>query len=178
MKQLKKFLAVAGMALALGFTSSNVSAQGNFDPEQMRQRMMERYREMLEIKGDDEWKAISGLVEKVNTARRDVMAFGGGGFGGFGGRGGRDRGGDNANNNGGGERRRGGGFFGEPPAEATALRAAIENKASADEIKAKMAKFREARKAKETELTKAQEDLRKVLSVRQEAAAVTAGLIQ
>lgn len=175
MKQLKKFLAVAGMALALGFTSSNASAQGNFDPEQMRQRMMERYREMLEIKGDDEWKAISGLVEKVNTARRDVMAFGGGGFGGFGGRGGgRDRGGDN--NQGGGQRR--GGFFGEPPAEATALRTAIENKASADEIKAKMAKFREARKAKEAELAKAQEDLKKVLTVRQEGAAVAAGLIQ
>ena len=116
MKQLKKVLALAAMAAALGFSNANVSAQG-FDPEQMRQRMMERYREQLEVKSDDEWKVISPMVEKVTTARRNVMAFGGGGFGGFGGRGGRDRGGDN--NQGGGERRRGG-FFGEPPAEATA----------------------------------------------------------
>lgn len=178
MKQLKKVLALAVMAAALGFSNANVSAQG-FDPEQMRQRMMERYREQLEIKSDDEWKAISPMIEKVTNARRDVMAFGGGGFGGFGGRGGPGgRGGGNDNNQGGGERRRGGGFFGEPPAEATALRTAIENKASADDVKAKLAKYRDARKAKEAELTKAQEDLKKVLSVRQEAAAVVAGLLQ
>lgn len=177
MKQLKKFLALAAVAAAVGFGTANVSAQG-FDPEQMRQRMMERYREQLEIKSDDEWKAISPMIEKVNSARRDVMAFGGGGFGMFGGgRGGRD-GGNSNNNQGGGERRRGGGFFGEPPAEATALRTAIENKASADDVKAKLAKYRDARKAKEAELTKAQEDLKKVLSVRQEAAAVVAGLLQ
>lgn len=180
MKQLKKVLALAAVAAALGFANANVSAQG-FDPEQMRQRMMERYREQLEVKSDDEWKLISERIEKVTNARRDVMGFGGGGFGGmFGpGRGGRDRGGDGNNNNqGGGERRRGGGFFGEPPAEATALRTAIENKASADEVKAKLAKYRDARKAKEAELAKAQDELKKVLSVRQEAAAVVAGLLQ
>jgi Spy/CpxP family protein refolding chaperone len=46
-----------------------------------------------------------------------------------------------------------------------------------DEWKAKLAKFREARKAKEAALTKAQEDLRKVLTVRQEATAVSMGLL-
>jgi hypothetical protein len=58
------------------------------------------------------------------------------------------------------------------------LQKAIESKAPADELKAKLAKLREARKEKEAALEKAQEDLRKVLSVRQEAAAVLAGLLK
>ena len=59
-----------------------------------------------------------------------------------------------------------------------ALQKAVESKAPADELKAKLAKLREARKEKEAALEKAQEDLRKVLSVRQEAAAVLAGLLK
>ena len=47
-----------------------------------------------------------------------------------------------------------------------------------DELKAKLTKFREARKDKEAKLAKAQEDLKKVLSVKQEAAAVLMGLLQ
>ena len=45
-------------------------------------------------------------------------------------------------------------------------------------MKAKMAKLRDARKTKEAALTKAQDDLRKVLTVRQEATAVSMGLLQ
>ena len=45
-------------------------------------------------------------------------------------------------------------------------------------MKAKLTKFREARKDKEAKLAKAQEDLKKVLSVKQEAAAVLMGLLQ
>jgi hypothetical protein len=63
---MRKLMSVAGMAVALCCASTNLQAQerqerqdrpdrGNFDPEQMRQRMMERYREQLEIKNDDEW---------------------------------------------------------------------------------------------------------------------------
>ena len=52
------------------------------------------------------------------------------------------------------------------------------SKAPADELKAKLAKLRGARKEKEAALEKSQEDLRKVLSVRQEAAAVLAGLLK
>jgi hypothetical protein len=40
-----------------------------------------------------------------------------------------------------------------------------------------MAKMQEARKAKQAELEKAQADLRKVLSVRQEAIATASGLL-
>jgi len=81
-----------------------------------------------------------------------------------------------AGGGGGGGRR--GGFGPEPLPEAEALQKAIESQASNDEIKAKLAKLREARKEKEAKLEKAQEDLRKVLSLRQEAAAVLAGLLK
>ena len=45
------------------------------------------------------------------------------------------------------------------------------------EIKARLDRLREVRKQNETKLTKAQEELRAVLSVRQEAVAVAAGLL-
>ena len=180
-------MSVAGVALALCLVGQNVPAQerperperperdrGNFDPEQMRQRMMERYREQLEIKSDDEWKAIEPRVTKVMEARRDVGYGGGFGFRGMGGPGGPRRGGDEGGRDGGRRRE----FGGAPSPEAEALQKAIEAKASNEEIKTKLAKFREARKAKEANLTKAQDDLRKVLTVRQEASAVMMGLLQ
>ena len=80
------------------------------------------------------------------------------------------------NNNGGGNGGRGG-FNAPPSPEAEDLQKALDAKASPDELKAKLAKFREARKVKEAALTKAQEDLRKVLTVRQEATAVSMGLL-
>lgn len=149
---------------------------GGFDPAAMRARMAERIREVLDIKSDDEWKVIEERVTKVNDARRNV-GFGGGGRmmfgGGPGGRGGAPGGGGDQ----GGGRAGRGGFGGETMPEADALQKAIEAKASADEIKAKLAKYREARKAKQAALAKAQDDLRQVLSVRQEAAAVMLGLL-
>ncbi len=166
-------------------SASPVSAQpgpGRGNPEEFRQRMMDNYRERLEIKGDDEWKAIQPLIEKVIEARREV-GFGGGAFafgrgGGRRGGGGGGGGGDaQANGNQGGGRR--GGFFGgEPSPEAEDLQKAIESNASKEELKAKLAKYREARKDKEAKLAKAQDDLKKVLSVKQEAAAVLMGLLQ
>jgi hypothetical protein len=149
--------------------------RGNFDPEQMRQRMMERYREGLEIKGDDEWKIVQARIEKVNEARRDV-GFGGMGRMGFGrppgGGGGAP--GDQAQ----GDRRAArGGFGAQANPEAEALQKAIDSQASKDELKAALGKYREARKAKEAALEKAQDELRQVLTVRQEALAVLMGLL-
>lgn len=177
MKKINQLLAIVAVAAAL-LSVNNAMAQGrgNFDPEQLRQRMMDRYRETLEVKGDDEWKLISERVKKVMDARTEI-GFAGMGFGGgFGGRPGGERppGGD-GNNAGGEPRRR---FGPEPSAEEQALQAAIEAKAPADEIKAKLAKVREVRKAKEAKLEQAQEELKKVLSVKQEAAAVLGGLLK
>jgi len=68
MKKLNQLLALASVAVALGLSNGQLAAQdqpqqqrpgrGNFDPEQMRQRMMERVREQLEVKSDDEWKVM------------------------------------------------------------------------------------------------------------------------
>ena len=147
---------------------------GGFDPAAMRARMSERIREMLDIKGDDEWKVIEERVNKVNDARRNSSSGMGGRmmFGGPGGPGGRPGGNDQGGR--GGNR---GGFGADPMPEAEALQKAIEAKASSDEIKSKLAKYREARKARQAALAKAQDELRQVLSVRQEAAAVMLGLL-
>ena len=61
--------------------------------------------------------------------------------------------------------------------ELDALQTAINDKAPDAEIKARLERLREVRKENEVKLTKAQEDLRAVLSVRQEAGAVLAGLL-
>jgi hypothetical protein len=147
---------------------------GNFDPAQMRQRMMDRYRELLDIKSDDEWKVIEPRVQKVMEARRDV-GFGGGMRGVFGR--GRGPGGDNGGGGGGGGGNRGG--FGPQPSQAAQdLQKAIESQASADTIKTRLEAYREDRKQKQANLEKAQENLKKVLTVKQEAAAVLYGLLE
>ena len=155
---------------------------------EFQQRRMDNLKEQMEIKDDTEWKAIQPLVQKVMDAQRGAMAdrmrgamrgFGGrgGGPGGPGG-GGNNNAGDNNNNDQGGGRRRGGfGGGGEPSPEAAALEKAVEAKASNSEMKAALQKYIEARKAKEAELAAAQESLRKVLTVRQEAIATVNGLL-
>jgi hypothetical protein len=184
MTKIYRQLVLASVAVACCLSVHNAFGQADqpprqgrreFDPERMRQNMMERYREQLEITNDDEWKITEERINKVNEARRGV-GFGGFGGGAMFGRGGGRRGGDGE---GGGQgdqvRRRGGG---ESSPEREALQKAIDSKAGADEIKEKLAKYREARKEKEAKLAKAQQDLREVLTVRQEATAVLLGLLQ
>ena len=174
MRNIQSVLVSMGAAAVLLLGAGNAGAQGrgNFDPEQMRARMMERYRETFEVKDDAEWKLLEGRITKVTDARRELG--GGRGFGGPGGPGGRRGGGDGGDQ--GGDRRRS--FFGEPSPEAEALQKAIEAKASNDEIKTKLAKYRESQKTKQANLEKAQAELRQVLSVKQEANAVLMGLLQ
>lgn len=164
-----------GQALAQQGPGGMGGGRGNFDPEQMRQRMMERYKEAFGVTDNSEWKIIEERINKVNEARREVgfAGFGGGmmgmrrpGQGGQGGdqaRAGQDR-----------QRRMGP----EPDPAAEELQKAIEDKASNDVLKAKMTALRDSVKAKEAKLQAAQEDLRKVLSVRQEAQALQMGLIR
>jgi hypothetical protein len=133
---------------------------GNFDPQQFQQRMMDRYKEDLGFTNDTEWAAVQPLVQKVSEARIDALR------GGFGGRG---RGG------GGG----GGGFGGNqtPDPDREALQQAIDNNAPAAQVKTLLEKYRASVKAKQAKLEAAQADLKKVLSQKQEAAAVLAGLL-
>jgi len=136
---------------------------GNFDPAQMQQRMMDRYKEQLGFTNDTEWAAVEPLVQKVSDARVESLRAG---FGGFGGR----RGGQ-----GGGA----GGFGGnqQPDPDREALQQAIDNNAPAAQIKTLLDKYRASAKAKQAKLESAQADLKKVLSQKQEASAVLAGLL-
>jgi len=186
MQAITRFLTLATLASSLVATPAALAQQerqgppnrGNFDPEQMRARMAERYREQLEITSDDEWKVIESRINKVVEARRNAgsgrggpMAFGGQRPG---------RGGDDAQSRGDGQNanpQRGNRGFGPSSPEAEELQKALEAKASPDEIKAKLAKYREARKARQAALAKAQDELRQVLSVRQEASAVLMGIL-
>jgi len=176
MMRFNRCLVLAGVAASLSFGLSQATAQPdnqggrrNFDPAQFRERMMDRVKEQLEITDDSDWKAIQPLVQKVMDARMATMAgIGRGMMGG----GPRRPGGDNNNDQ--GARR---GPFGQPSPEAEALQRAIDGKASNTELKAAIAKYGESRKAKQAELEKAQADLRKVLSVRQEALATLNGLL-
>ncbi len=194
MKSLSRILSVAALGAAVVFSSLSASAQdangdnnggggggrrnrgggqggpggggpgGNFDPAQMRQRMAERMREQFGVKDDTEWKLISERIEKVSDARRDMGGRGGMGMM-WGGRGGGPGG-------------QGGPGGGQVNAEQEALQKAIESNAPADEIKTKLAKYRTSQKDKEAKLAKAQEDLRQVLTVKQEATAVLLGLLK
>ena len=175
MKRLMRPLLLTVGLAALVAGAGNIMAQdnggggrgGNFDPAQFQQQMMDRFKERLEMTNDDEWVAVKGLIQKVMDTRRATMS----GMG-FGGRRNNVGGGDNAGRNGGR-----GGFNAPPSPEAEDLQKALDAKASPDEVKAKLGKLRDARKAKEADLSKAQEALRKVLTVRQEATAVSMGLL-
>jgi hypothetical protein len=152
-------------------------AQGR-DPAQFRQDFLDRAHEQLEVTNNEEWKAIEPLVSKLMDAQRDVMGMRMGGM--MGGRGGRRGGGDGNNTNGGTDqqRPRRPNFFGEPSAAVTALRKAIDDKVPAAELKAKLAAVRAETKDKEAKLEAAQEELRGVLTARQEAIAVANGLLK
>jgi hypothetical protein len=170
---------------------------GDFNPQEMRQRMLERMRDQLGVTNDAEWSVMSDRITKVMDAQQALQAFGGGGPGGFGGPpfgfggpGGPGGPGGQGDDNsmpgppggmGGGPGGMGGGpggFMRESSAELSALRKSVDAKGTDDELQAKLTQLREARKKKEADLAKAQSDLRQILSVRQEAIAVTSGLLK
>jgi hypothetical protein len=175
------------MAILVGLTALDVMAQGNpgttntqprqggrqrqgnFDPAQFQQRMMDRYRERLEITDDAEWKAIQPLIQNVLDAR---LSLGTGGRGGFT----RTR------------RAAPEGNTASPSAvqtrtpersnpAAAELQKAVDSKVPTPEMKTALSKYMEYRKAKQADLDKAREALRAVLTSRQEAIAVLSGLL-
>jgi hypothetical protein len=174
MNILRKVLIAGGCAVLMALGTGNTMAQGrgNFDPAQMKQDTMDRLRDQMEIKDDQEWQAIQPKLDKAYDARREVImaAF----------RGMRpprrrntDNGGDSNN-----DRPRRNNFFGEPSPALEALQKAIDDKAPSSEIKTKLAAVRAEFKAKQDKLLAAQEDLRSVLTPRQEAIATVNGLLQ
>lgn len=141
---------------------------GNFDPaqmqKQMQQYMMQTYQQQLGITNDTDWSAVQPLVQKVmdaqNAARGSMgMMLGRGGMGGMGGPGGA------------------GGFGRQTDSAADALQKALDSNAPTAQIKVLLAEYQASQKAKQAALAAAQDDLRKVLSVRQEALGSLMGLL-
>lgn len=165
------FLVAAGLFANAQDNNAPGGGRGNFNPEEFRARMAERLKTSLKVT-DDEWTVLQPLIEKVTTKQRESMA---GRFGGFGGRGsgpsGPGGGGDRGGNGGGGDR---GGS-----AESQALREALEKDSTTPEdLKAKLNAVRESRKKATIELAAAREDLKKVVSVRQEAVLFSMGILE
>ena len=150
--------------------------RGNF--EDFRKMMADRLKTSLKV-SDEEWGVIQPLIEKVQAKQRDA---GGGRFGGGGpgrGRGGDNAGGGNAPTTG----STGGGDASRPEragtAEREALRTAVETEGTSPEtIKAKLAAVREVQAKSAAELAAAREELKKVLTIRQEAALVNFGILE
>ncbi len=174
---LKRTLVMAGMGALLTMGVNQAMAQagggggGNFDPAQFMQRRLDRIHEQMGVTNDAEWNVLEGRIQKVFEAQTALFGFRGRGGGGRQGGGG----GDNGGGAGGGGRR--GGFGGPPSPELESLQNAVQSNAPTEQIKAAMEKLRAARKAKEAELAKAQDDLKAILTVKQEAVAMANGLI-
>lgn len=186
--KINQLLAVCGITAALFFWAGNVQAQndnggnnngggrqgrGNFDPAQMQQRMMERVQTELALTNATEWSAIEPLVQKVMDARRETAGAGLGRM--FGNR---NRGGNNGGQGGGQPGGGRGGFGGTPSPEAETLQKAIDDNAPKAQIKDLLVKYQASQKAKQAKLVAAQSDLRKVLTVKQEAQATLLGLLE
>ena len=175
-------LVMAAASPALAQAPGPGGPGGPPDFAEMRQRFLDRMKEMLGA-SDDEWKALQPKIEKVQQLQREasgmrgmfMMMFGPGPGGpppgGPGGPGGPPPGGP-------------GGFGGDQPPSPVVqkmqdLRAALDNKdAKPEEIKAKLQALRDARTQAKADLTKAQDDLRDLLTTRQESVLVMMGILE
>ncbi len=170
--------------------------RGGFDPERMEEFIMQGYKRALQST-DEEWSVIQPLVMNaygaMNKNRTQSVFSALGGFGGgrgpggdrgFGGprgdRGDRGPGGDRDFGGRGGDRGFSGRGFGPPPSPETEalIKLLRSDDPSADDVKAKLAAYRESRERNQKAYEEAGEQLRAVLTVRQEAAMVLAGLLK
>jgi len=173
---------------ATGGSEGNNNAGGNnrrreFNPEQFREAMAQRLKTELKV-SDEEWKVLQPLIENVTNKQRDAMV------GSFGGNFGRNRsrnggGGNNSStqgssqNNGTGQTANNSSNRGRAPSpEMEALKQVLDTEgASNEDLKAKLSAVRDIREKNFDALKSAREDLRKVLTLRQEAALVMMGIL-
>jgi len=193
MKGRKMFLALAGLCvLGAVLLGSAISAQGQekkrrpttgrgMNAEERAKRTADRMKERLGVT-DAEWKAIGPKVMKVSTLSRQLSSYGGWG------RTRRprpaateDRGGGGKRRPGRADRERGGGRGREQTAvqkSGADLRKVLANKeAKPEEITKALAAYRKVRADARAELAEAKKELGKVVSGRQEAQLVLAGLL-
>ena len=147
----------------------------NLDAKDYQQMMMQRLapmiRDRLEITNDEEWAVIEVRLIKVLQARMEIMADGAGLLG---------MGGKSIGLGAATERAGGFGFqvgSGQPDPAAVTLQTAVESHATTAELKGKLKTLQEARQAKQANLAKAQEELRQLLSTRQESIASLLGIL-
>lgn len=170
------------LTILVCFACASVQAQqeqrnrfdrGQFERNQFMERFLERLRENLGA-SVEEWSVlkpmIANIAEKQSAMRRSA---GRGVFGAFGGRGG--RGGDNDGDRRGREGRRSRGDD-DSGSNADSLRQAVES-GDAAKIKKELASYRAAQKKRDEELKKAREELRQVVTLKQEATLVLWGLL-
>jgi hypothetical protein len=131
---------------------------------------MDGVKDRLGFKDEAEWVAVQPLVQKVMDLRRETLTSGMSSL--F-----RRHSNESSSAPQSGAERRPSSFFGAPSPEAEALQKAIDDNAPAAQIKAALEKFRASKKDKEAKLTVAQEDLRKVLTAKQEALATLISLL-
>jgi len=145
------------------------------DPNQFRDQMKARLKELLGA-ADDEWKILEPRIDKVQDLQQVSLSGRGMGLALlFGGRGGGF----------GGPGRGGGGRFNRDPGPPSSvqmkwqeLQATIENKdAGPERYKAALTAYREARNQVQNDLLKSQNELRDLLTPRQEAILVALGTL-
>ena len=179
LNQINRLLALTVAVVAAGLTCVNAIAQqppdwANMDPQEMQkmmqQRMMDNFREQLVVTNDADWNVIQERLSKVVRVRMETMFSGGMGM-----MGGMRTGRGGGNSPGGGFR----GFpgFGQTDPDVDNLQKAVENNAPTAQLKSALARLRDSRKQKQADLAKAQAELRSVLTMRQEAVLVLAGML-
>lgn len=165
----------AGLAQAPGKDSGrrpgdNSGERRGPSPQEIQSRILTNLRDRLGVTDDEEWTIISERLLKVFEMRRG--AGGGGDASAF------MRGGSAGSAAAAAAAKSRGGFRpGGGSPELQALQTAINDKLPEAELKLRMTRLREVRQLNESKLQKAQEDLRAVLTVRQEAIAVLLGLL-
>lgn len=167
-------LAVMGLAMAVSIGFAQQGPGGNrergergdrqnqprrqrMDPEQMRQQRLERVKEQLKP-SDDEWQVLSPALEKVFTAQQNANTWGGFMM--------RDRQGqDNQQES-------------DLQRATRELREAVRDNANDETIGTKLKAFRDARDKAQTQLTDARNELRELVTAKQEAVLVVSGILE
>ena len=146
----------------------NMMQQFQSDPSQIittiQQTVSQSFREQMGVTNDDEWAVIQERIAAVTKAKTAVSSDGGGLIGMFGGYGG----------GGGGGRGR---LANALSPEAQALQQALDADAPVGEVKPLFARLQAVHKEKLAKLAQAQADLRALLTVRQEAIVILAGMM-
>jgi hypothetical protein len=182
MKNVKQMLAMGFVAVVVALAGAHLAAQdakeskeskdskevqdadNGPDPAIVHPKRMERIRQQLEVKGADEWKIVEARVARVMEAEHGMSL------------------------NGSLKKRLakrelppGYSKKSKHTAEAgglDSLQEAIDSSASATDLKTTLEKYHQVRRERLAKLEKAQDDLRKVLTIRQEIQAILLGLLE